>query len=558
MENKKRKTIRFRLQSLATIYTLLVAACGVVGMLAIRYLGGSLQSAGVQSNTFLFILIFIALIAIAVVLLVFAIHILTARVQQPFVTLGNMANHLAGTGNLKMPDHMLEELAKYKNVSDDVGSVIISFEKLVETLLEKVAVLEAVAQGDLRNKVTPISDEDYLGIAVDAVVSNLNTIVRDVITATEQLSIGANELSMGAQSLSQSSSEQSATMDRLHVTAGEIAAEAAENAERAAEASVLTAQIRVNATEGGRKMLDMTTAMNEINKSSHSIGSVMKAIDDIAFQTNILALNAAVEAARAGIHGKGFAVVADEVRNLATKSGEAASDSNAMIADTIAKSDMGTRIVDEAIAFFKTIEEGIANINELLDEIAKATKSQSFAIEQVNKSLTDMTNVVYHNSATSQESAAASEQMSSQAIVLKETVNRFLLADDPSSGFRPAIEAKPEQDYNFVKPEQTLDFSKPAFEFDFSNPEKDYQVFSAPLYESDTPAFNPTTAPSEDGGLSPAELYAEALERETHGGQPAPAVTPGSLSTLKPVAPPIMTRQDPDAESGFTDDDSKY
>jgi len=558
MENKKRKTIRFRLQSLATIYTLLVAASGVVGILGIRYLNGYLQNAGVQVNTFWFLIIFIALIAIAVVLLVFAIFILTSRVQQPFVTLGNMANHLAGTGNLKMPDHMLVELAKYKNVSDDVGSVIISFEKLVETLLEKVAVLEAVAQGDLRKRAKPISDEDYLGIAVDAVVSNLNNIVRDVITATEQLSIGANELSMGAQSLSQSSSEQSATMDRLHQTAGEIAVEAAENAERAAEASVLTAQIRVNATEGGRKMIDMTSAMNEINKSSHSIGSVMKAIDDIAFQTNILALNAAVEAARAGVHGKGFAVVADEVRNLATKSGEAANNSNAMIADTISKSDMGTKIVDEAIAFFKTIEEGIANINELLDEIAKATKSQSFAIEQVNKSLTDMTNVVYHNSATSQQSAAASEQMSSQAIVLKETVNRFLLEDEQFMTHRMVTEVKPEQNFDFSNPVQDYGLSKPETEFTFPQPEIEFPTFSAPLYESDAPAFNPTTAPPEDGGLSPAELYAKALQQETQGSVLTPEPETPAPPAPKPVIVPVKSMPVPASESGFTDDDSKY
>jgi len=346
--------------------------------------------------------------------------------------------------------------------------------------------------------------------------------------------VGANELSIGAQSLSQSSSEQSATMDKLHESAAEIAGEAAENAERAAEASVLTTQIRANATEGGLKMIDMTSSMNEINKASHSIGSVMKVIDEIAFQTNILALNAAVEAARAGAHGKGFAVVADEVRNLATKSGEAANDTNAMIADTISKSDMGTKIVDEAIAFFKTIEEGIANINELLNEIAKAAKSQSHAIENVTKSLTDMTNVVYHNSATSEQSAAASEQMSSQALLLKEAVNRFLLEDD-SERYITALEAeKPVRQYN--EPVSLPGTEEPVR----MEQAEEYQPFNDSLYSDDMPAYNPTVAPSEDGGLSPAEQYAKALKREAPGieAAPAPPYKPAQASPPTPTQAP--------------------
>jgi len=433
---------------------------------------------------------------------------------------------------------MVASMKKYSKNGDEISNVIISFEMMVESLQKKVDVLETVARGDLRKRVSLSSDEDYLGIAVNDVVTNLSTIVRDVITATEQLSVGAHELSVGAQSLSQSSSEQSATMDHLHVTAGEIASEAAENAERAAEASGLTAKIRDGATDGGRKMLDMTSAMSEINKASHSIGSVMKVIDEIAFQTNILALNAAVEAARAGVHGKGFAVVADEVRNLATKSGEAANDTNTMIADTITKSEMGTRIVDDAIAFFKTVEEGIANINDLLDEIAKAAKSQSIAIEQVNNSLTEMTNVVYHNSATSEQSAAASEQMNSQAVLLKETVNRFLLEDDQGSSLTFARE-------EYV-PERAPLVQEP--------------VAMIPDFQIRELEFNPTTAPSENGGLSPAEIYAKALERETQaeaGLGPSP-VPPPEPKPMTSVATPLSDWSSPKNGSGFRDDDSKY
>jgi len=614
------------------IYVLMIAASVGVAIMSILYLNNLLQDIiiqdeggaqasldAAQQHISTYFIIFTVLIAVAVVFTIYCLYNIAARIKNPLSVLGRATYHLTRTGNLKLPAELAAEMKRYEATGDEISSVIVSFEMMVKSLLQKVEVLEMVAQGDLRSRVIPASDEDYLGIAVNAVVTNLNTIVSDVINATEQLSVGANQLSVGAQSLSQSASEQSATMDKLHESAGEIASEAAENAERAAEASVLTANIRANATEGGRKMVDMTIAMSEINKASHSIGSVMKVIDEIAFQTNILALNAAVEAARAGVHGKGFAVVADEVRNLATKSGEAANDTNAMIADTITKSDMGTKIVDEAIAFFKTIEEGIANINELLNEIAKAAKSQSYAIERVTKSLTDMTNVVYHNSATSEQSAAASEEMNSQALLLKEAVNRFLLEEDPGTGLSVTGTEPPARRIDIP------DYIKPPLEPEKPEQEEEKPGFTAPVYNNnEIQAYNPTIEPTENGGLSPAEIYAKALERETRGTEqasspiaapeaapvrtsepgllrkpdsglipmPEPAQakmpepppltkqepaqakmpepppltkqeaaqtqTPEPPPFSAPTAPPAQRRTKPEAEGGFVDDDSKY
>ena len=281
---------------------------------------------------------------------------LANRVHRPLNSLERYVYNTTRTGSLEWHDNVAKELSKYaEKENDEIGSLITSFKTMIESLREKVEVLEKISLGDLRHKVETASDEDVLGQAVNAVVTNISIIVNDVASATEQLSFAARELSLGAQSLSQSASEQSATMDQLHLTASEIASEAAENASRAEEASKLTTTITKSASIGGDKMAEMAKAMKEISNASHAIGSVMKAIDEIAFQTNILALNAAVEAARAGAHGKGFAVVADEVRNLATKSGSAANDSNTLIADTIVKSDMGTGIVDEAIDFFKAV-----------------------------------------------------------------------------------------------------------------------------------------------------------------------------------------------------------
>ena len=521
MNVEKKNSICSRISVLIAVFIVIIAAGGAVAIFSTLYLNNKLYAFSAQNSqiAYIFCVIFAILIVAAIVFAIYFYHNFSADIQRPLAILEKASYHLAGTGNLRLPDEMESDLGKYEKYGDEISGVILSFNAVRKSLLEKVTFLETVAQGDLRHRVTPSSDEDYLAIAVNIVVTNLSNIVRDVIIATDQLSVGANELSIGAQSQSRSTAEQSATMDKLHLTAGEIAAEAAENAERAAEASILTAQIHANATEGGRKMLDMTAAMGEISKASHAIGSVMKVIDDIAFQTNILALNAAVEAARAGAHGKGFAVVADEVRNLATKSGGAANESNALIADTISKSDMGTRIVSEALAFFKTIEEGIANINDLLDDIAKTTKSQSLAIEQVNKSLTDMTNVVYYNSATSQQSAAASEQMNSQAILLKEMVNRFLLEDDPAP--KPEVAAAGNAG------------QAPAV-----------RGYAAPVYTNEIPKYNNFASATEPQHVTP--------------WQQNPA--PGSQNQTPVPQHVTPWQQDltPGAGEGFTDDESKY
>ena len=428
MNGENKKGICHRINISMSIIVAGIAVCGAVSIISILFL----RNNGDGSNINYILCIIIA--AVAIITAAISLTLLSSlagRIQRPLGALEKAVLFVTRTGNIKLPEHILVEFKDcIQKGNDEISSLIMSYKTMLEDIQRKVDILKLVAQGDLRHRTEPVSDEDYIIIAINEVVTNLSIIIRDVITATEQLSAGANELSFGAQSLSQSTSEHSAAMDQLHVTAGEIASKAADNAASAAEASKLTATIRANAAEGGRKMAEMTKAIKEINTSNHAISSVMKAIDEIAFQTNILALNAAVEAARAGAHGRGFAVVADEVRNLAKKSGSAANHSNALIADTVAKSDMGTQIVYEAIAFFKTIEEGIAYMNDLLGEIAKAAKNQSDAIEKINRSIIDITNAVYQNSATSKQSAAASEQMSSQAMLLRETVKRFLIDND--------------------------------------------------------------------------------------------------------------------------------
>ena len=197
----------------------------------------------------------------------------------------------------------------------------------------------------------------------------------------------------------------------------------------ALNASELVAQAIEEVKRGNAQMQDMMTAMQEINESSESISKIIKVIDDIAFQTNILALNAAVEAARAGDAGKGFAVVAEEVRNLAAKSASAASETAELIEDSIHKVEAGSSIADETAKALEMITAAVKESETIIRNIAEASNYQATAIAQIDQAIEQVSQVVQTNSATSEECAAASVELSNQANRMRELLSVYKLGN---------------------------------------------------------------------------------------------------------------------------------
>jgi len=241
----------------------------------------------------------------------------------------------------------------------------------------------------------------------------------------EQVSAGSNQISSVSQSLSQGTTEQAAAVEELSSTVSGIAEISHINAEQASRASEMSIEAAQGVEDSNKYMTQMLEAMTEITATSKEIGKIVKAIDDIAFQTNILALNAAVEAARAGASGKGFAVVADEVRNLAQRSADAAKSTTALVESTVVAIEHGRNIADETAKSLRFVKEKSSFVNTAVANIAEASANQAAATAQVLQGIEQVSTVVRTNSATAEESAAAAEELAAHSNSLSEMTGRY-------------------------------------------------------------------------------------------------------------------------------------
>ncbi|MEG4317297.1 methyl-accepting chemotaxis protein [Pseudomonas sp. FIP_A4] len=309
--------------------------------------------------------------------------------------------------------------------ADEVGQLSASLDRMAESLQQQVHVAERISQGDLTVDVRLASDGDQLGLALRRMVDNLNELVSQVQLSSALINDKAGEVTRLSHDLSGGATESASAVTEISATINQMASQIRQTSEYAGEANSLSRDSERSARGGNELMATLKGAMQEINQSGQDITNIIRAIEEIATQTNLLALNAAIEAARAGEHGRGFAVVADEVRQLAARSAEAAQRSTRLIQESNARTVKGMELTDETAQALEAIVQGAAQVSQLVDEIASASSQQASGIEQVSLAIEQIDQVVHHNSSNSEQSTQAAQELTQQAEQMIVQVGRF-------------------------------------------------------------------------------------------------------------------------------------
>ena len=398
--------------------------------------------------------------------------------------------------------------------------------------------IEAVSAKLAAEDLTAEPAADYIGdyapikSALYGIINSTSDVIRQIGASSKLVSDGSSKMSDNSTTLSQAATEQAAT-------------------DSAGKAKVLADDCMKIVNEGNVKMTDMLHAMEEINETSSQIANIIKTIEDISFQTNILSLNASIEAARAGEAGKGFAVVAGEVGQLAGKTAEAAKNTTALIKTSLTAVENGTVMANETAKMLSKIVSETDDTAKVIDKIAAASQEQADSVKQLLVGMDQISTSVQMTSGSSAECAASAEELSGQAKVLLDLVQRFKIADAasekkrkkaaraaanalksgaPAAPSAPAAPAAEKKEAPAAKPAESAETAKPVSENPAAKPAQ-----NAPEKPAEKPK---TAAPAAKAPAKP-----EAPKASPKPAAPAPAVShaPVTPAAPKPASAPKRT-----------------
>ena len=349
-----------------------------------------------------------------------------SRLAKPIISTTNRLRSLA-QGNLTDPVDVWYS-------KDELGVLSTSLEETVFSLRQYISLitysLTQISEGNLQYRLEGNFKGDFFKIksTFNEIFDSLNDTFASINLSAEQVNSGAVQVSDYSQSVSQGATQQASAIEELSATLSDVSDQIMQNSEDSKNAYNIVSDNTEAVNNCNEDMENMLKAMNAIKTSSDEIAKIIKVIDEISFQTNILALNAAVEAAREG--SKGFGVVADEVRRLASRSAEAARQTADLIENSSAAVAKGSQIAEQTAKSLNEIVEKSNQIRALVKNISEASETQSGAIAQVNTGVDQISAVVSANTSTAVSTASASEELSSQSLILKNMIARFKLDDD--------------------------------------------------------------------------------------------------------------------------------
>lgn len=318
-----------------------------------------------------------------------------------------------------------------KEDESEVGSMVksIAFMKNnMHAMISEISdVLNQMGGGNYRVNL----QQEYVGeftqiresllVIIESMKETLNTLR----VASEEINLGSEQLASAAQDLAEGSSDQAVQVAGLVEAMRSMASSMEQNAEAATQSVVIANRAGVTLQQGNVKMEELKVAIGEISGCAEQIHTIINTIEGIAEQTNLLSLNAAIEAARAGEAGRGFAVVAEQVKNLAEESARASGCTTELIETTIEAVEKGISIADETVANMAEVMQGAMEATRTMGQIADMLNNEVNNIHEINNTINRVSEVVDSNSATSQETAAVSEEQKAQVETMASLVDYF-------------------------------------------------------------------------------------------------------------------------------------
>ncbi len=312
-------------------------------------------------------------------------------------------------------------------LSDSIGQMVDGLANIIDDVS---GVLTKMAQGDLatlNQTANYPGDFERLKTQIEIIHQQFRETIGSIVHAAQQVATGAEQVAAASGELASGSTHQTATIQLLTTEVSDLTEQIGTTAKDAQDANDRSRMAQGMLVDGIQSMDKLVEAVQEIERNADEIFKILKAIDDIAFQTNILSLNAAVEAARAGTAGKGFAVVADEVRNLAAKSAESAKTSALLINRSVEATHRGAELAQQTAQALQKVMSGAGEVAEYIDHISEEAQRQAQSIQDINTHITQISDVVQSNSAASEQSAETAEELSGQAELMKKLVGKFRL-----------------------------------------------------------------------------------------------------------------------------------